>query len=163
MIIETTVAPVIPSDSFHGGICQSGRQEGRSDPCSGNGRTGHASQGWRHVGFVPGGVASNVRTVRSTLELFHAFSFVLRIQGSIAGDVQSHTSKNEEKRVCNKGGGRFRKAERFAKSVAEDGLRSVIGDCQASGNADNVLGAGAPKVFGNFATKELVEVSVIHL
>ena len=58
---------------------------------------------------------------------------------------------------------RLGKAQLAAEVRREDLLRGVVGDGEASGDADNVLRASAPKGLVHLATDELVEGAVVHL
>ena len=88
---------------------------------------------------------------------------MLRIECGVSSNVESHTGKDEEESVRNKGSGRRGKGERLAESASKDGLRGVVSDSQAGGHTHNVLGTSSPERFTHRAVNEFVEVTIVHL
>ena len=88
---------------------------------------------------------------------------MIGIERGITGTIQRHAGKDEEEGVCHKRRGRFGKAELLLEEPLVEGLGGVIGNGEAAGYSDDVLGACSPEWLVDFSAEELVEDSVVHL
>jgi len=163
MIVEATVAPIIPANALDCRIGQSGGKERRPEPASSNGGSSNTSKRRGYIRLIPSRARAYRRAIGSFLDSFHTFAFQVGVKGSVAGDVERNARENEQKGVCDKGSGRLGKAKRTSEILAKKMLRSVVRHGKTGGNSDNMLRASSPERTIDFATKKGVEVSVIHL
>ena len=64
--------------------------------------------------------------------------------------------------MCDKCRGRLGKAQFLLKDACIECLGGVIGNGEAAGDSDDVLGACPPEGLVDFSSDELVEDSVVH-
>lgn len=139
VVIQSSVSPISPTNTFHGRICQGGRQQGSSKPRSSSRGSCNLCDSNGNVRLKPCSVCSHVRAICLLFEGFHTFALVSRIERCIQTAIRRHSGEYEEEGMTDECCRWFRKAKRLLYDLFKYCWGCVVGDGKTSSNTDYEL------------------------